>query len=323
MPTNFFKIPYNYNTIKLQKIFENEKIKTYPNKGIETPESISVYGNLNFPKYDNDKVYLMSSFVTSIDGKLAYLDNPAGPIIAKENKMDPTGADADFWILNLLRANCDAIFCGAGTIAAEPNSTFHVFDEKLELEREKKGLKPDPWLVVCSLKGTDIPFNDSIFTKQQCIFNIPPLALDILKNNLQQDYYIVGPYNNISEIDEIKIIEEFEKNKYKKFPIIVTGIEDKTNSKVLLKILKLMGINKALVESPSYCHVLLGEKLLDEMFVNYSCVYLGGEAVSFGKGLNSFTSTSHPHSELLSIHMHSPSFLYFRHKFVYNYMENK
>ncbi|MGL6098925.1 MAG: dihydrofolate reductase family protein [Fusobacteriaceae bacterium] len=320
MPTPFFKIPYNYEKIKLTKIFENEKTKSFTNKGLETEESVSVYGNLNFPEFDPDKVYLMASFVTSIDGKLAYLDDPAGPVIAKENKLDSDGADADFWILNLLRANCDAIFCGAGTIANEPDSTFHVFDEKLEIAREKKGLKPDPWLVVCSLVGTDIPFKDSIFEKQKCMYNISPNALEVVEKNIEQDYYVVGPYKNIDEIEEEKIREDFKNYADKKAPIIVTGESNRTDSKTLLKILKILGIDKALVESPSYCHVLLGEKLLDEMFVNYSCVYVGGDTVSFGKGMKSYTSKAHPHSELLSIHMHSPSFLYFRHKFNYEYM---
>ncbi|MFO7745213.1 MAG: hypothetical protein R6V36_07505, partial [Psychroflexus sp.] len=91
-----------------------------------------------------------------------------------------------------------------------------------------------------------------------------------------------------------------------------------TNSEVLLHILKLWGIDKAMVESPSYFHSLLKEELLDEATLNYSCVYIGDKAVGLGKGMKPFTSKEHPHSEMLTIHSHSPSFFYFRHKFIYD-----
>jgi hypothetical protein len=80
-----------------------------------------------------------------------------------------------------------------------------------------------------------------------------------------------------------------------------------------------MGMERALVESPSYCHVLMQDALLDELTLNYSCLYIGGIAVGLGNGMEPFTSTRHPESELLSIHMHSPSFLYFRHRLRYGW----
>ena len=312
------KIPYDYDKIELVKIFENEKVKDYPNAGIETDESIRVFGNLKFPEYP-DRVYLTASFVTSIDGKIAYLDDPAGPVVAKANKLDPNGATADFWLLNLFRASADAIFVGAGTMMKEPNGTAHIFDQNLEDERERRGMARVPWAIVCSLDGI-IPFNDYMFTIQPCMINTSPVGQKRVEQGILQDYYVVGPYRTVEEIDEQKVISEFQTYQGVKLPVIVTGEGEQTNSHVLLRILKLMGLNKAIVESPSYCHSLMKDKLLDEILLDYSCVYIGGEAVSFGKGMEAFTSTSHPHTEVLSIHTHSPSFFYFRHRFVYDHM---
>lgn len=312
------KIDYNYDKIKLERIFENEKLKNYPNDGIQTKEAKKVYGKLKFPVLPQNRTYTMASFVTSIDGKVAYLDDPAGPIVAKSNGLDYQGAEADFWILNLMRANCDAIFAGAVTLQKEPDGTVCIFDEGLEKARIKKGLKPVPWVVICSLDGSDIPFDDKVIKEQDVIFNTSPVGLKYIKNNMSKDYFSVGPFNNIEEYNNERLKELFIKNKGEKIPIIATGKNIQTNSEVLLHILKLWDIDKAMVESPSYFHSLLREELLDEATLNYSCVYIGDKAVGLGKGMRPFTSKDHPHSEMLTIHSHSPSFFYFRHKFIYD-----
>lgn len=315
---SLFKIEYDYNAIKLSKLFEHPCVQEFSEKGIECEESISVFGNIRFPRKD-ERVYLMASFVTSVDGKIAFLDDPAGPVIAKSNKMDQDGATADFWLLNLFRASADAIFVGAGTMIKEPDGTAHIFDQKLEDKRVECGMAAVPWAVICSLDG-DIRFEDYMFKAQPCMINTSPVGYENVKEKMKQPYYLVGPYESIDEIDEALVIEDFNAYKDSKVPVIVSGNNDKTNSEVVLRILKLMGINRAMVESPSYCHSLMNDKLLDEILLNYSCIYVGGNAVGFGKDLEPFTSTRHPHTELLSVHMHSPSFLYFRHKLNYNHM---
>ena len=40
--------------------------------------------------------------------------------------------------------------------------------------------------------------------------------------------------------------------------------------------LKRFGIHRLLVETPSYMHYLVSQKLMDELFFNYSCIYVGG-----------------------------------------------
>ncbi|ONI39848.1 hypothetical protein AN639_00620 [Candidatus Epulonipiscium fishelsonii] len=316
---NYPKINYDYEKIKLKKIYENEKLKDFTDYGIETPESKMVYGDLKFPPLLEDRAYTMASFVTSIDGKLAYIDNPAGPVIASSNVLDPDGGMADFWILNLMRATADAVFVGTGTMHKEPNSTISLFDQNLENARVKLGKTPTPWAIVCSAKGSSIPFEDELFNAQPVMINTSHKGFEFIKNNIKQEYYLVGEFKTEKDIDKQKIKQQFQKFKYKKIPVIVTGEGGNTNTTLLLKVLKLLEIDRVMVESPQYCHSMLQDGLLDESVINYSCVYVGGTAVGFGQGMEACTSIRHPHSELLSIHMHSPSFMYLRHKFIYNY----
>ena len=317
MLTQFPKINYDYDRIKLNKIFENVNMKHFSNSGIQTKNSIKVFGELKFPELPHNRTYTMACFVTSIDGKIAYLDNPAGPVIAQSNQLDPDGAVADFWILNLMRASADAIFAGAGTLQKEPNGTCGIFDQELEDERVRNGMDRAPWVIICSLDGLDIPFDDTLIKNQPVMFNTSPDGLKVIEKEIKQEYYVIGPYNFIEEIEKDKVKKQFKENKYKKVPVIITGEGTKPNSEVLLHLLKLLGINKAIVESPSYVHSLISEHLLDELTFNYSCVYIGGTAISFGNKMKPNTSIDHPHTEMLSIHSHSSSFFYFRHKLIY------
>ena len=82
--------------------------------------------------------------------------------------------------------------------------------------------------------------------------------------------------------------------------------------------LKRFGIHRLLVETPSYMHYLVSQKLMDELFFNYSCIYVGGQALTIGKFGKEFTSQDHPHTRMLSIHTHSDHFFYLRHKLLYD-----
>ena len=63
-----------------------------------------------------DRPYTFSSIVLSSDGKMAYQDNPSGPLVAKNNFLDPDGSLGDFWVLNVLRSYADGIIVGANTL---------------------------------------------------------------------------------------------------------------------------------------------------------------------------------------------------------------
>lgn len=315
------KIPYDYEAIKLKNIFTNPILEEYQSSEIQTENSKLVFGDLKFPKtLPEDRPYTMASFVTSIDGKIAFNDAPEGPFIAQKNFLDPNGASTDFWILNLMRANADGIIVGAGTMKQEAEMTAHVFDAELEKKRAEKGMNPIPYNIVSSLDGSDIPFDHILFNGiVPVIINTSQNGYKVIKENLKREFFTVEvPKNSNISKEEILKIFNCEENK-NKIPVIVTGEGRYTDTNDLFKVLKYIGINKLLVESPSYVHHLISESKLDEVILNYSAVYIGGNAISLGNNMKSFTSTNHPHTEILTLHMHSPSFLYFRHKLNYDY----
>ena len=101
--------------------------------------------------------------------------------------------------------------------------------------------------------------------------------------------------------------------------VLVIGTGDTApDSKAALYVLKRFGIDRLLVETPSYMHYLVSQKMMDELFFNYSCIYVGGQALTIGKFGKEFTSEDHPHTRVLSIHTHSDHFFYFRHKLLYD-----
>lgn len=316
---NLLKIPYVSEEIKLTSILDNTEEMGYNVASIASNKVQSVYGDLKFGELKADRPIIFSSFVTSMDGKIAFKDAPEGPYIAQKNFLDPTGAKADFWVLNMLRANCDAIICGAGTLRSEPMFTGHVFDQELEDDRNNEKGNRIPWNVVVSLEGKDIPFSHVIFSIPEIPMMIAtsPEGRASVEHSVQRDYFVIDATN----FDASSILLSIRQNSGK-MPVIITGKGTKTDATILLKTLKLFDIDKLLVESPTYTHFLIKEALMDEIFINYSCLYLGGNALSLGGHDEPFTSYDHPHTELVSIHAHQRNFLYFRHRFVYGITES-
>jgi riboflavin biosynthesis pyrimidine reductase len=318
MLSEYPKIDYDYDRISLKKIYEHEMLAACSPAPVQTADSRKVFGELRFPPLPAERTYNLASFVTSIDGKIAYLDNPAGPVIAQSNALDPDGASADFWVLNLMRASVDAVFAGAGTMQKEPDGLVCLFDRGLEDARVQAGKPKAPWVVICSLDGTDIRFQDTLLKNQPVMFNSSPAGMQRILDGIDQPCYVVGPYRTVEDIDPDSVADDFHRQVPGHIPVIISGEGNRTNSQVVMRILKLMGLDITIVESPSYCHSLLHDGLLDEISLNYSCVYVGGKAVGLGHGMEPFTSVNHPHTEMLSIHTHSPSFFYFRHRFIHN-----
>ncbi len=317
--SSFPKISYEYDRIRLTCLFEHPDVAGFPVAGVQSPEAREVFGELRFPACPEDRTYTTASFVTSVDGKIAFGDNPAGPLVAQANRMDPDGAMADFWVLNLMRASADAIFAGAGTMHKEPDGVICIFDQGLEDARVAAGKDPVPWVIIMSLDGTDLRFEDTMFDDQPVIMICTsPAGLEVIREKMNREYFVVGPYESSREVDPEEVSRLFHENREKGIPVIVTGQGSMTDSPAILRVTRAMGIRSAMVESPSYCHSLLRQGLLDEMTLNYSCVYIGGTAPGFGMGMEPATSLNHPHTEMLSLHMHSSSFFYFRHRLVYD-----
>ena len=124
---------------------------------------------------------------------------------------------------------------------------------------------------------------------------------------------VIGPFLTI---DDVKIDDFLYDSRYAY--IIVAGNEDKFDHSLGLKILKAIGINTLLVESPTVTHIFMQESLLDELFINQSGLYIGGASGMIGQRCTPFTSIKHPHTELISMHMHSPHFIYMRYRMIYS-----
>lgn len=321
MNPGYPKIDYDYDAIALKPLFRHEDASGFPSGALLPASARAVYGDLRFPAARPDRVYTMGCFVTSMDGKIAFPDDPAGPVVAKANSMDPQGAEADFWVLNLFRANADVVIGGAGTMWAEPDGTCSIFDRDLEQARIDAGKPAAPWLVVCSLDGTDIRYQDTLFDNQPVMLHTSPAGRKPVEDHFGRPCFFLGPYADAEAVraERDRIRERFDARSPGEAPVILTGRDSCTDSGALLAVLRICGMERALVESPSYCHVLMHDGLLDELTLNYSCLYIGGAAVGLGNGMVPFTSTRHPESDLLSIHMHSPSFLYFRHRLRYGW----
>ncbi|MEG0329054.1 MAG: dihydrofolate reductase family protein [Longicatena sp.] len=301
------KMEYPFDKMKLKKLYKNEEYE-FSEVGIKNENLKKVYGeDLMFPKFSEDKPYMYSSLVTSIDGRIAFNDAPEGPFIASKNFLAKEGSTVDWYTLNVLRASADAIVFGANTLAAEPTGTGHVYEETLEESRMQANQNDVPWNIIPTIDGEDVPFNHIQFTCGEIpiIFYTTPKGLELCKSNAKKE---------VKVIDAIEqCIIPLDKNFVY---IIVTG-KDVMDNKLGMKMLKQLGINKLLVESPTLMHIFIQDELMDELFLNYSCVYLGGDSLTIGKRFKAFDSKNHPHTALLSVFMHSSHYMYLRHKLIY------
>ncbi len=316
MATSLFKMPFDPERLKVQRIYQSPELSHCQVETMTCPKIQEIYGDLKLLELHEDRPCTYTSLVTSIDGRIAFTDAPQGPLIAKKNKYDPAGADTDWFILNMLRAVSDGVMLGAGTMNAEADYTCHVFDQDMEDMRIANGKNPVPWNIVTSLDATDIPFDHILFRSPEVpvMISTSRKGAALVKENLKNDAYFVDA-PTLEDVAE-ELIQGMKENADK---VLVIGTGDTApDSKVALYVLKKFGIDRLLVETPSYMHYLVSQKMMDELFFNYSCIYVGGQALTIGKFGKEFTSQDHPHTRMLSIHTHSDHFFYLRHKLLYD-----
>ena len=318
----FFRTPKD--DLKIHMLYQDgpalASIQADAGQSKTLPDVEAYYTPLFFPKAPADRPYTVSSIVLSSDGKMAYRDNPAGPLIAKNNFLDPEGAAGDFWVLNVLRACADGVIAGANTLAKEPGTTFHVYDEDLSRQRREALGKPrQPAGVVVSFDATDIPFDHTSFhvdpaEELKMLIATGPDGLDYIQKHSPLKHVICGPFSSRDEVDQAdlpRLDRDFDV-----VPVLVTGTGKEPDGRLMLYMLRKMGLEQLCVESPSYCTYLLQENMLDEYFINYSMVFAGGTATP-GAFLP-FGHLDHPHAELLSLGIHRHNFLFTRQKIRYD-----
>ena len=288
------------------------------------PEKVkAVYGEVCFPEAPEHRPYTYASIVLSSDGKMAFPDCPQGPVIASGNKLDPDSGKTDFWVLNMLRMYADAIVIGARTLQKEPDGTSHVFDKELAEARVQVLKKPlHPINLVVSFDGTDVPLEHKVFNSEGlvsliCTSDDGGKYLEKALPEKGLAYKLYGAYKTPDEADAAAIQQSMAENPAC-VHVLTTGEGNVPDSKTLLAILRRMGIRLLLIESPSYMWHLFQNKGLDELFVNYSMVFAGGDITM---GLRDpFTSEEHPHSELLMLGAHHRNLICTRQRLHYEFM---
>lgn len=313
--------------IKLDLRYRNDeelaKVEAQSPDAAVPPKIEAVYDAMLFPPSPEDRPYVMSSVVLSSDGKMAFSDMPAGPVIAKNNFFDPHGALADFWILNAMRAYCDGIILGARTLQTEVHNTSHIFDPELAQQRVeylKKSIHP--WNVVVSFDATDIPLDHLIFNIDQeegfpVAIATGPDGAEYLRKHFPKKMVEIGPFADAGAVSDEAGAEGAKKlaDSVGAVPLFITGTGSKPDSVALLKLMRKMGWQRLLIESPSYTSHLMKQGMMDEFFINYSMVFAGGP-VTPNSG-NPFTHTDHPHAKLLTLATHGSSFFYTRQRLYY------
>lgn len=118
------------------------------------PELQQAYGGDWVVPAPGARPYTTVNFVVSRDGRISYAEPGevgGGPVAG--------GSGADLWLMGLLRARCDAVLMGDGTVRAEPDHRWTV--EHLggpdvgafQWLRAAEGRAPIPLQVICSLDG--------------------------------------------------------------------------------------------------------------------------------------------------------------------------
>lgn len=317
------KISFPIQDLNLTTLYrdeaELEKIRRASGAAGALSKVSAAYHDLYFPEPPADRPYTFASIVLSMDGKMAFPDNPKGPVVARANYVNPAGALTDFWVLNILTAHADGIIIGAKMLQAEPDSIYACQDDDLLAERTALlGKEPEvPLNIIISLDGTDVPFDHALF-------NIPEVRIltatcqaggRYLKEKFGSEVHLIGPILSAESIGVTMLAAQVQAGlEGRKKVVLMTG-ENAPDARLLMACLRSAGIKHLLIESPTYMWLLMEQHLLDEFFVNYSPLYIGGP-ITPGYGL-AFSEKQHPHAKFLVIALHNNSFLFTRQKMIY------
>jgi len=313
--------------IKMQPVFLNrdrlEEIKENAVNRGTVRQVDRKYGELFFPEPGMDRPYIYGVLVLSVDGRMAFEDNPVGPYIARKNELDEDGGLLDYWTLMALRTHADGIITAAKTLTAEPEASLHICDEGLIRDRQERLGKRDrhPLNIVVSRKGQGIPYEHKLFNSlpdEDLVYLVVTSArgLETVKKESPRKVEAVqlAGAGDLDKLDSLKDI--LGKKDESLLPVLAVGREGPDlDTPLFMKALRTLGIKTLGIESPTYAYHLMEKKCLDEYFLNYSLLFAGGPIVpGFGQ---SFAHDSHPHTRLLSAHIHRENFLYTRHQLVY------
>ena len=273
-----------------------------------------IYGQLKFPALKLKRPLLFACFVSSIDCSIAFKNNPKANQIVRSDNSDPGAGQADLWILNLLRAAADGIILGPKTLEVESNLTAHVFDQDLVTARSNLMEQPKvPYNIIISKTGQSIPYQHRIFTEEEIPVMIAtaPQGAQYITKNINHPIQLIDltENNNYNRVKSLKRKQEVI--------ILVSGSGDKLNEQVLFKFLKEAGLDKIMVEAPSYAHYLIQEHLLDEIFLNQAGSYIGEPKFLNSDAKSAFRAGREPQAKMVTIHTYNSYFFCFRYRLIY------
>jgi riboflavin biosynthesis pyrimidine reductase len=251
----------------------------------------------------HDMPFLFSCFATSIDGKLCYPDNQHGFAIAQKN-FQATNIEkyADFFWLMLARTISDAIIIGTNICKLDIDAYASLIQiDALYQDRVQNNKMELPWIIIMCRTLDNINFNNEFFLDNKKHIIICTEQTNIAKYLIPQEF----KYINLMELNTV--------NNLSKKNIITTS-----DISLLLQTFKKIGFKVILNESPWYHHDFLLHKLLDEIWLNYSCSYIGGNVISMGYKQEAFTSNNQPDTTILTLHHINYHFLYLRQAINYN-----
>jgi riboflavin biosynthesis pyrimidine reductase len=308
-------IPFPGEKIALKRIYTGTEYAGFTEKLLSCPKVEQVYGDFMFPPPPEDRSYTFGSFVVSIDGRIAYPASPDGNLVAKTNRLDPDGGLSDYWILNLLRAICDAVIMGSLTIKREPGLTGRVYDDDLLKQRIAEGKPAVPLHVLVSSSGANLPVDHLLFREKDIptLTAVSPAGAKSLAERHPDKFTLLPPVSGDEDLAALPVLLAGGGENC----LLGCGKDDTLDPLLLLKALRSLGIRRSLVETPTFLASLMEQGALDELFLNTSGLFIGGKAITIGENYPPFTPEQHPHGKVVTIHSHSDSFFYTRYRFTY------
>jgi hypothetical protein len=278
--------------IKLNLLLQNAKLNNYTHIPFKSKFITQIFGeHIRLPENTSSYSFIFSCFALSIDGKLCYPDTLSGLDIALSNKLaSPMEKYADWLCLLLARTISDAV----------------IFSSNI-FKKSSKRKKP-------SLAVTELQKNQNKKSKTTLLIfcrdlNTIDFTHDMLKDMMQPVviFYTGGDLPSLHSWSTYKLSEFKLDNKQIKYLVYL----DMEFSYVFSKLYS-FGYKIILNESPYFHHKLLEEELLAEIWLNYSCSYIGGNNSSLGQNQIQFNSQNHPDTEILALYNIDYHFLYSR-----------
>lgn len=286
-----------HTEIKFNLLLQNVALKAYPKLSLQSKLIKQCLGHdLMLPEWHSTTPFIFSCFALSTDGKICYPDTLSGLDIAMANNhASTTEKQADWFYLMMARSISDAVIFSS-----------NIF--------KKNSTRNKPTLAIAALKNDRIT-NNKPANLTPIIFCRDPSTIDFAHEMLRdenQPFLILHEHDGFDSTNftgwNQQNISTFS-NKSPKIKHLLyldipfTKIFNKLHSWGYLVILN---------ESPFFHHKLLEEQILNEFWLNYSCSYIGGNALSLGNGQKSFTRTNHPDTEILALYHINYNFLYSR-----------